>query len=411
MYLDSVMRRKLTKQFITAASSAEREVIHWDTEVPGLGFRITASGSKSFILKTRIGGGRSAPIKKPTLGKVGDLTLDQARATGRDWKVLAASGVDPTRHKEESGRTVADLCAEYLEVHALPKKRSGEGDRSKIERHVLPRLGRKLVKDVSFSDVERLHRAMKKSPYAANRTAALLSKMFSLAVKWEWVDRNPARGIERYPEEKRERFLGADEIQRLSQALVDYVATSPRPDQAQKTADAIRLLMLTGARRSEVLSATWDMFDIEAGIWIKPSSHTKQKKKHRVPLSPPALQLLQKIQDQERDPRFVFPSRPGSKHPHLTELKKAWAKICGLAGLDGVRIHDLRHTYASILVSGGASLPLIGALLGHTQVQTTQRYAHLMDDPLREATARVGAIVEGAERGEVVPLRRKQDER
>jgi integrase len=262
-----------------------------------------------------------------------------------------------------------------------------------------------LVKDVTFSDIERLHRYLKNTPYAANRTVALISKMFALAIKWEWLDRNPAKGIERYPEEKRERFLRPDEINRLSQALIDHVTKAARPNEARKIADAIRLLMLTGARRSEVLSATWKMFDLKAGIWIKPSSHTKQKTKHRIPLSPPALQLLVEIKDRTADLKYVFPSRRGSKHPHVTELKKAWAKICKLADLESVRIHDLRHTYASVLVSGGASLPLIGALLGHTQVQTTQRYAHLMDDPLREATARVGAVIEGNGNAEVIQIR------
>ena len=164
------------------------------------------------------------------------------------------------------------------------------------------------------------------------------------------------------------------------------------------------MLLLTGARRGEVLSATWEMFDLENGVWTKPSSHTKQKKLHRVPLSPPALQLLQEIKNRGSDSEYVFPSRLGAKRPHLTELKNSWKKVCELAGLEGVRIHDLRHSFASILVSGGASLPLIGALLGHTQVQTTQRYAHLMDDPLRRAVTSAGAVIEANGEADVVKL-------
>ena len=275
------MAQKLNKQTIATATAKERENIIWDTEVSGLGLRVTKTGAKSFILKTRIGGGRSAPIRKPTLGKVGDLTLDQARAKARDWKALAAEGIDPIRNKEKVGRTVSDLCVEYLTNHA-PRKRSGNKDRAKIDQYLIPRFGRLLVSDISFSDIEQFHRAMKKTPYAANRTLALISKMFALAVKWEWVDKNPAIGIERYPEEKRERFLSPDEIKRLSQALSDYVAAAARPSEAVKASDARRMLMLTGARRSEVLTATWDMFDLDGGVWIKPSSHTKQKKKHRI---------------------------------------------------------------------------------------------------------------------------------
>jgi integrase len=386
------MAHKLNKHVIASIKPDDREKIIWDLNVPGLGLRVTPAGAKSFILKTRIGSGRTAPVKKPTLGKVGELTLDQARIKAREWKALAKNGVDPSRFKEETGRTIADLCSRYLDVHAT-RKRSGEDDKSKVAQHILPRLGRRLINDVGFSDIESLHRALKATPYAANRTVALLSKMFALAIKWEWAKKNPVIGIERYPEERRERFLNGNEIKSLSLALVDYVASASRPSEARKVADIIRMLMLTGARRSEVLSATWGMFDLDSGVWIKPSSHTKQKKSHRVPLSPPARQLLEEIRTRGEDATYLFPSRRGSKHPHITEMKKSWARICEIAGLEGVRIHDLRHTYASILVSGGASLPLIGALLGHTQVQTTQRYAHLMDDPLREATTKVGDVI------------------
>jgi integrase len=397
------MPQKLTKQIIATTKHQERETIIWDTEVPGLGFRITKTGAKSFILKTRIGGGRSAPVRKPTLGKVGDLTLDQVRTKARKWKALASDGIDPVRSNEKSGRTVTDLCAEYMAVHA-PRKRSANDDKAKIEQYLIPKFGKLLVTDVSFTDIERLHRSMSKTPYAANRSLALISKMFALAVKWEWTDKNPAIGVERYPEEKRERFLSPDEIKHLSQALTDYVEAAARPSEAVKAADAFRMLMLTGARRSEVLTSTWDMFDLDKGVWNKPSSHTKQKKKHRIPLSPPAIQLLLKIKERGDDPKCVFPSRRGSKHPYLTEIKKGWIKVCKLADLEDVRIHDLRHTYASILVSGGASLPLIGALLGHTQVQTTQRYAHLMDDPLREATNRVGDVMSQESDAEIVQM-------
>ena len=162
------VRRKLTKQIVASSRAQDQEIIVWDSETPGLGLRVTASGAKSFILKTRVGGGRSAPVKKPTLGKVGDLTLDQARSKARAWKVLAADGTDPTRYKEEVGRTVADLCAEYLEVHA-PRKRSSGDDEAKIEQHILPRLGRRIIKDIGFSDIERMHRAMKKTPYPRSR--------------------------------------------------------------------------------------------------------------------------------------------------------------------------------------------------------------------------------------------------
>jgi integrase len=209
--------------------------------------------------------------------------------------------------------------------------------------------------------------------------------MFSLAVKWHMRPDNPAKGIERNKEYHRRRYLSGDELVRLTKAL------SKHPN--KEAADAIRLLLLTGARRGEVLSMKWA--DIEDGVWSKPPSSTKQKDHHQVPLSAPALQLLAHIRKHQR-PRagFVFPSHGASGH--LVEIKKSWWQITKAAGIEGLRLHDLRHSYASQLVSGGASLPLIGALLGHSNPLTTARYAHLFHDPLRAATEKVGAVITAA---------------
>ena len=247
--------------------------------------------------------------------------------------------------------------------------------------------------DVRHSDVERLHNAIaREAPYRANRTAAVLSKMMALAVKWEMRPDNPVRGIERKPEERRERYLTPAEIARLGVALAAH------PEQA--SANAVRLLLMTGARRGEVLSSTWDQFDL-AGVWVKPAASTKQGKLHRIPLSAPAITLLVEMRREAH--AYAAMLRPGAKlNPYLfpgtagkplQEIKRFWASITKAADLKDVRIHDLRHTYASILASAGLSLPIIGALLGHTQAATTHRYSHLMDDPLRAATERVGAIV------------------
>jgi integrase len=211
---------------------------------------------------------------------------------------------------------------------------------------------------------------------------------------------NPAKGIPKNSEERRERYLSQAEIAAVSKALADYPS--------QNAANAVRWLLLTGCRKSEALAMTWDQVDWDAGAWIKPSAHTKQKKTHRVPLSAPALQLLRDVaQSQRQGERFVFPGRkPGEP---LKQLHTVWNHVREQAGVEDVRLHDLRHTYASILVSAGLSLPMIGALLGHTQQATTQRYAHLFDDPLREATERVGAVVSGAsgQGADVVPMKRK----
>ena len=178
-------------------------------------------------------------------------------------------------------------------------------------------------------------------------------------------------------------------MRRLTEALANH--------SSRDAANAVRLLLLTGARRGEVLSATWHQFDLAVGVWTKPSSHTKQKREHRVPLSASARQLLADMRtDAERRGEtspYLFPARTGDAP--IGDIKKSWIALCKAAGINGVRLHDLRHTYASVLASAGQSLPVIGALLGHTQPSTTARYAHLFDDPLRAATERVGAIVSG----------------
>jgi integrase len=264
---------------------------------------------------------------------------------------------------------------------------------------VRPRLGRLKVTEVRHTDIERLHhRIADAAPYRANRTVAVLSKMFTLAVKWEMRADNPARGIERAPEEKRERFLSPAEIAHLGEVLAVH--------SERASANAVRLLLLTGARRGEVLGAMWDQFDLGTGVWIKPAATTKQAKVHRVPLSAPALALLSEMRaesdkEQGRRAKYGLPAIPflfpGKRERSLQDIRQFWASACSKAGISGARLHDMRHTYASILASSGLSLPIIGALLGHTQASTTQRYAHLLDDPLRAATERVGAIVTGGE--------------
>jgi integrase len=265
--------------------------------------------------------------------------------------------------------------------------------------HIRPHFGpHAKVADVTFADVDALHRKITKTgaTYAANRCIAIVSKMFSLAVRWGYRETNPAKGIERNTEYGRRRYLGSDELVRLTTALAKH------PD--KQAADIIRLLLLTGARRGEVLAMRWADIDVAEGIWSKPPSSTKQKEHHQVPLSAPARQLLSEISKQQAGKRHVLPTYvfPGiGITGHRIELKKDWRQLTKAAQISGLRIHDLRHSYASQLVSSGASLPLIGALLGHANPSTTARYAHLAHDPLREATERVGSVITAA--GKPVP--------
>ena len=233
------------------------------------------------------------------------------------------------------------------------------------------RLGTRKIQEIRHEDIDELHRWItldRQTPVRANRTVEVLRRLFNLPVRWSWRSDNPAIGIKRNTEEKRQRYLSPDEIARLTTALDGHAE--------QTSARALKFLLLTGARRGEVLGATWDMFDLDAGVWTKPAAFTKQRKLHRVPLSSPALSIMRLLRTQA-DGDYVFPGAAGKP---LTDVKRTWAAVCKAAGISGVRIHDLRHTYASILASSGLSLPVIGALLGHTQPQTTARYAHLLDD-------------------------------
>jgi len=411
---DSLVRR------LPLPASGNR--IIYDSEVPGFGIRITAKGARSFVLNYRTkatGRERRYTIGEflnPQVGSSG-LTTAGAREYAKGLKHdIRLNGRDPVGDDENrrAAPTVADLCdrfeEEFLsappngdELKARRRPSTRRDYRGIIKNHIRPFLEHSKVADVSFSDIETLHRKVTREagPYAANRTMAVLSKAFNLAVRWKWTDSNPVKGIERNPEEKRRRYLNSEELAGLTQALSDY------PD--RQAANIFRLLLLTGCRKTELLSATWDQFDLKAGIWVKPGSTTKQRTDHRIPLSKEVLEILHSIADNEPDDRFVFPGRYGG---HRTQIKKAWADICIAAGFISeeaavgdrihvkttLRPHDLRHSYASILASAGMSLPIIGALLGHTQPATTARYSHLLDDPLRHATSEAARILSGKKR-------------
>ncbi|WP_400087019.1 tyrosine-type recombinase/integrase [Yoonia sp. R78084] len=245
-----------------------------------------------------------------------------------------------------------------------------------LDRLVLPRLGKQKVLAVSHRDIQTFHNSLKATPYQANRVLSLLSKMFELSIIWGMRVDNPAKSIEKFHEEKRHRWLSADELSRLGAALDRH--------RNQKAANAIRLQLLTGARIGEVLSARWQDFDLDRGVWVKPSHHTKQKRTEHLPLAKAAVTLLEGIQEGQRNSSsFVFPGK--SKTKPIVDLKKFWKSLIEDADISDYRIHDNRHTHASQLVSSGMSLAIVGRLLGHTNPMTTQRYAHLADEPLRAA--------------------------
>jgi integrase len=378
-----------------------------DDEVPGFGVRITAAGARSYVLRYTTRAGRE---RTHTIGDAEVWRCTAARAKARDLRRDIEDGGDPLADIEDAraAPSMADLIERFRVEHLVRKRESTCADYERMLRlHIGPHFGQHTkVADVRFEDVDALHRKITKSgsTYAANRCIAVMSKMFSLAIRWRMRTDNPCRGIERNPEAKRKRYLSADELVRLTRALAEY--------QDRQAADIVRLLLLTGARRGEVLSMRWADVDLANGIWSKPGSTTKQRTDHVVPLSAPARALLSGIAERSarEHPRrplgeFVFPGVGGTGH--IVEIKRSWRHVTKAAAVTA-RLHDLRHSFASTLASGGASLPLIGALLGHSNPSTTHRYAHLFDDPQRAAVERVGAIVVAAGKGapnKVVPLK------
>jgi integrase len=356
--------------------------------IAGFGVRVTVNGARSFVFNYRSKQDRKE--RRYTIGSYPTWSTEAARKEAQALRRRVDEGGDPIKERkaEQNEKTVTSLCEEFLKEHVSKKRPTTRRDYSRIVETVIkPVLGRKLVKAVDVRDIERMHRSVSEhAPIRANRVLAVTSKMLSLAVRWKYRPDNPVRGVERNAERKIRRYLRTDELVRLMQALAEY------PD--QEAANALRLLLFTGARKNEVLSAMWSQFDLAAGIWTKLAATTKQREDHIVPLSKPALQLLIDMHKRRGDSPYLFPARRGSGH--RTDLKVEWPRIVKAAAItERLRIHDLRHSFASALASTGHGLPVVGALLGHTQPATTHRYAHLYDEVQRQAADSVGSLYAG----------------
>jgi integrase len=391
---------KLTDNLLRRLPTPERgNKVTYDDAVKGFGCRVTAAGGRAFILNYRRKlDGRE---RRYTIGSFPDWGTTAAREEAKRLKRAIDGGADPVGEQEENraAATVADLCARF-ERDYLSRNRTTTQRvyRQQIRTDILPAFAKTKVAAISHADIDGFHHRLSgRAPTHANRTIAVLSRMFSLAVRWGWRSDNPCKGVERNQENKRHRYMTAAEISRLSAALAKLAD--------QGAANAVRLLLLTGARRGELLAAKWTDIDLEAGVWTKPASTTKQATFHRVPLSAAAVQLLTEMRAQaDDDAEWIFPARGGGHRPHIND---AWIRLRKAANLPDVRLHDLRHTYASVLASSGLSLPVIGALLGHATPTTTARYSHLFDNPLRAATERASAILTGKSPAEIVPLKKR----
>ncbi|MDF2235111.1 tyrosine-type recombinase/integrase [Albimonas sp. CAU 1670] len=355
--------------------------VHYDSQLPGFGLRVTASGAKSFVLNYHVNGRE----RRMTIGRHPAWSAAAARERAKELRRDVDNGLDPLaeRNERRSAPTVRSLWSEYETVH-LPtlSDRSRRDQRSMWQKDILPTLGAVLLADLSSKQIDELHSEISaRAKTRANRVLEVLRKALNLAVRWGWIEKNPAEGFRRNAEHARERYLTEAEYELVFSALEEM------PN--QRAANAIRLLILTGARRGEVLSLEWQDLDLVRGIWNRPAHKSKDRRPKRIPLSSGALALLHQMREIASH-RYLFPTSRGTCMP---DINRPWSWLKRETGLVSLRVHDLRHSFASVLISNGETLETIGKLLGHSQHQTTLRYAHLMDDPLRRAADKLANTI------------------
>lgn len=369
---------KLTKRVIDAAEIQAAEYFIWDDELPGFALRVLPSGRKGYIVQYRAG----RRSRRMSLGPSTVLTCEQARTRAIGIIAAARNGDDPAaeRDAERKTITVKELAERFDKEHVSVrvKETTAKSYRRLIERTILPALGRHRVTEVTRADIAKLHHDLRHIPYEANRCLEVMSKMFSLAEMWGLRPdgSNPRKHIKKYAEEKRERFLSPAELKRVGDVLREM------EDEGIELSSAIaaaRLLILTGCRLGEIMTLQWEHVDLAGRALRLPDSKTGAKVVH---LGQPAIEVLTGIKKVDKNPWVIVGTLPGAR---LTDLQPFWQRVRARAGLKDVRIHDLRHTFASTAVAAGQGLPMIGKLLGHTQVQTTARYAHLAADPVQTA--------------------------
>ena len=368
-----------------AGLSVEKDTVFWDRELPGFGIRVYATGGKVYVAQTRAGG----HSRRVTIGRHGVITPEEARRraalaisrlkSGQPVKVTVA---DTTG----KGPTVAEVAKRYLAEHVEVrlKPNTAKSVRTDLKKHILPAFGKLPVALLDRERIAALHAGLYRTPAAANRVVDTLSVLFSTAEAWGVVPEgtNPCTGFEKYRTGKPERFLTETEFSRLGQTVSEMEAEGNIQPGA---AAAIRLLMLTGCRRNEILRLRWDEVDLERGELRLTDSKTGQK---TVPLSPAAARVISARPRTGGSP-WVIPGR--APEGPLRNVNRSWGKVRERAGLADVRLHDLRHSFASRALALGESLPMIGKLLGHARIQTTARYAHLAENSVRESAARVAA--------------------
>ena len=374
-----VERKALSNRVVDGLRAGDRDVICWDRDLRGFGVRVYPNGVKTYLVQGRGPDGS----RRITVGRHGTISADDARSQGEVLLARIKAGEEPGAGGG-TGPTVADLAERYMREHVEVRCRAStvKGYRLVIGKHVLPPLGKVPLSALGREHVAELHYRLRKTPVAANEAVAALSRMLNRAEAWGLVPAgsNPCRFVTRYRTRRPERFLTEEEFGRLGRALDDLEAEGWLP---VHTAAAIRLLMLTGCRSGEVLGLRWEDVALERNEVRLRESKTGPRV---VPLSPAAARVLESIPRLAGNPWVIAGREPGTR---LSQLTYYWYRVRERAGLDDVRIHDLRHSFASRALALGEDLAMIGKLLGHKKIQTTARYAHLARDSVKEAAALV----------------------
>ncbi len=378
-------RRSLSDRVVDVLPVEDRDIVYWDADLPGFGVRVYATGSKTYLVQGR---GR-AGSRRVALGRHGVVTAEEARKRGAEVLARIRAGKDPESGAGPSGGpTVADLAERYLREHVAVrcKPLTLRNYRHAISKNVLPILGRIPVAELERRHVAELHYQLRRTPVSANDAVNALSRMLNRADAWGMVppDSNPCRGMRKYRTRRRERFLTEHEFRRLGETLDTLEAEGGVPAHA---AAALRLLMLTGCRRGEIIGLRWADVRLDRSEIQLADSKTGPR---TVSLSPAAARLLADLPRPVGNPWVIAGAKPGAR---LTHISYYWHRVRKRAALEDVRLHDLRHSFASRALALGEPLPMIARLLGHTKIQTTARYAHLARDSVRDSADRVAASI------------------
>ena len=384
-------RTKTISRRTVEALKTDRDTIFWDRELPGFGVRVHPSGRKVYVAQTRAGGNAA---KRVTVGVHGVLTAEEARRRAALIIARIKAGEEPVPEpmavKLAEGPTIAEIAERYLEEHVAVrcKPKTAETYRLVIGKHILPALGKRPALAVGHKEVTELHHALSARPVTANRTVEFLSRIYNAAEDQGRIPEgsNPCRLVAKYCERRRERFLTDEEFRRLGRVLAE--AETCKGVSVHAVA-AMRLLLLTGCRKGEILNLRWDQADMAAGELRLPDTKTGPR---TISLAPEAVGVLSRVPWLPDNP-FVIAGRIKGKA--MRNLNDPWEIVCDRAGLKDMRIHDARHSYASRALALGESLPMIGRLLGHTQVETTARYTHLAKDSVRDSAIRVAESIAG----------------